>query len=127
MKPVTEAKKVVKVLLQKGKSSLVEYTSEDLPERKYVPSSAVVNGTVACSVLDMGIPYGYPWREVQMQFDAVRFENEMHNAGVWTVQDALKHPQQVFNALHAMMSDTLAEVLNTASIEVKRSKNYDND
>lgn len=84
-----------------------------------MPSPSVNNGYVMENVIDQGIPYGYPWEDLSMTFDAEKLANELHQAGVWTAEDALKFPQKVSAALNATYADNIKQVLEIAQAEKK--------
>ena len=102
-----------------GKSALVECVLDGVSTRKYVPSDAVDNKAVSALVLERGIPYGYPWQSADIKFDGVRFANELHSVGLWTVQAVLKSPQLLWSALRATLSDNVSEILEIATMETK--------
>ena len=107
---------------RKGASTLVQYVDNGAVNRKYVPSKSIVENSVDAESLHRGIPYGYPWGEVNIVFDTQRFENELHNVDIWTTADALKYPQKVWSALRATLSENIKEILEIASSEKKRGR-----
>lgn len=111
----------VTVIATKGASTLVEYLQGDLLQRKYVPASLVANRFVANDVLERGIPYGYPWDEIDLQFDGRQFAVEMINAGLWTVEDVLKEPKKLTGVLRRLFETQIKAVLEAALQEKKRS------
>jgi hypothetical protein len=122
MKKIYGDKTPVTLIAQKGDSALVEYIESGVPIRKYVPTREVNNNRVADEVLSAGIPYGFPWAEISVKFDPQKFENEMHQVGLWTTEDLLKSPQKVWSALRATFADNVSEILDIAKSEkgVKR-------
>lgn len=112
----------VTTISRKGVSTLVQYVDDGAVNRKYVPSKSIVENSVDTEVLRQGIPYGYPWREINIVFDTQRFENELHNVDIWTTVDALKFPQKVWSALRATLSENIKEILTIASSEKKRGR-----
>lgn len=111
----------VKVISRRGNSVLVEYISEGLLIRKYVPAGKVEEAGVSEKVLLQGIPYGYPWDEIEISFDAKKFLKEMHNVGLWTAEDVLKSPKLLWSALRATLADNVSNILQAAKVENKRS------
>lgn len=122
MKKMQGDKTSVKIIIQKGDSALVEYITDGVLLRKYVPVGEVNNNFVKDEVLSAGIPYGFPWGEISVSLDAQKFENEMHQVGLWTTEDLLKSPQKVWSALRATFADNVSEILDIAKSEkgVKR-------
>ncbi len=112
----------VTAISKKGASTLVQYVADGAVYRKYIPTKSIVENSVDEEVLEQGIPYGYPWSEISTTFDALRFENELHNVDMWTTADALKYPQKVWAALRATLSENIKEILTIASSEKKRGK-----
>jgi hypothetical protein len=121
MKKIQGDKTEVKIISRTGNSVLVEYIANELPIRKFVPASKVSDGFVDDVVLEQGIPYGYPWRDVKLTFKGDRFEKEMRNAGLWTVQDVMKYPQKLWSALNATFADDVSNIIEVAKSESKRS------
>lgn len=110
----------VQVVERKDKTTLVQYVDDGLTVRKYIPSVEVGTGQVLDKVLERGIPYGYPWGEIDLKFDSQKFANEMHAVNIWTVDDALKFPQKLWSALNATLADEISKILST-SLKEKRS------
>jgi hypothetical protein len=71
--------------------------------------------------LERGIPYGFPWEEIEIKFDMQRFAIEMHNAGLWTVEDVLREPKTLTGVLRKIFEASFKTVLETAFREKKRS------
>lgn len=112
----------VTMLSTKGASTLVEWINDDgVLCRTYVPAAKFSNGFVADNVLASGIPYGFPWEEVEIKFDMQQFAIEMHNAGLWTVEDVLRQPKTLTGVLRKIFEASFKAVLETASREKKRS------
>lgn len=104
---------------KKGASALVQYQDGNILKRVYIPVDEFGDGHVLDDVLESGIPYGYPWEDLDVTFDGARFANELHNLDVWTVEDALNNPQKLWSALRATLSDNINEILTVASQEKK--------
>lgn len=112
----------ITVVKKNGGSALVEYIEGDEPVRKYVPVDQINDMQVNSEVLQQGIPYGYPWDEIQISFDSQKFAHEMKQVGIWTVEDALRSPQKLWSALRATLADNIKEILTISSQEKKRSR-----
>lgn len=117
------AKTPVTVINAIGDSALVQYIDDGVLQRKFVPTTEVLQGVVSDQVLLQGIPYGYPWEEISTEFNVQMFANELHKADVWTVDDALKYPHKVSAALRATLSENLKAVLELAMSEKKGVRN----
>lgn len=113
---------IVTVITKKDNSALVQYVDDGVLIRKYVPTAKVDKNFIDNEVLDQGIPCGFPWREMELQFDGMKFENEMHNVGLWTAQDVMKSPQKLWSALQATLADNLSTILELAKEESKGVK-----
>lgn len=113
----------VKVLQAKGASILVEFTRDEQTDRKYIPADKLGDGMVSDEVLDMGIPYGYPWEEIELSFDREKLAKNLHDVGIWTAADALKYPQKLSAALYGTLAENLSQILKIAYQENKGVKN----
>jgi hypothetical protein len=122
MMKIQGSKTLVTVVKQKEQSSLVQFVTDEVLTRKYVPTKEIVNGFVPDEVLEQAIPYGYPFEEITLIFNNQKFVNEMHNVGVWTAEDALKNQQKVWAALCATFAENLPIILETSKKELNRSK-----
>jgi hypothetical protein len=116
----------VTLVNRKGQSVLVEYVEAGTVHRRYVPVDEVQGGAVENEVLEQGIQYGFPWEEVELTFNAEQFAKEMHNVSIWTVEDALRNPKNLWSALRATLAENLTEILTIASGEKKRGRHGNN-
>jgi hypothetical protein len=112
----------VKVIKDAGKSVLVEYVEDGMLIRKTVPAHMIRNNQVYTEVLSQGIPYGYPFEEIGIEFNAQKFANELHNLNIWNVEDLLNNPRSVLSALNAGFAVNIAKILEIANIEKKESR-----
>lgn len=117
----------VNVISIKGESILVQYEEGGTLLRRYIPASKLsilkndaTHGVVSVEVLRHAIPYGYPWEDVELTFDQIKFANELRNLGIWTAADALKNPNGLWSALRAALADTLSKILVEARTEIRR-------
>jgi hypothetical protein len=110
---------LVTIISKKDNSTLIQYVDDGVLTRKYVPTAKVDKNFVDNDVLEQGIPCGFPWREMALKFDGMKFENEMHNVGLWTAQDVLKSPQKLWSALQATLADNLSTILELAKEDSK--------
>lgn len=120
MKKIQGTATLVVVRTIKGSSALVEYLVDGVLFRKYVPANKIENQFVADSVLASGIPYGFPWEEISIDFDMQQFAIEMHNADLWTVEDVLRSPKKLTGVLRKIFENSFRTVLETAMQEKKR-------
>lgn len=112
----------VKIIKDAGKSVLVEYVDDGQLMRKTVPAHMIRNNQVYTEVLSQGIPFGYPWEEIEIEFNAQKFANELHNLNIWNVEDLLNNPRSVLSALNAGFAGNIAKILDIAKIEKKESR-----
>lgn len=112
----------VTIVRKNGGSALVEYLEDGEPVRKYVPVDEIDDKHVSSDVLQQGIPYGYPWEELQISFDSQKFSHEMKQVGLWTVEDVLRNPQKLWSVLRATLADNIKDILTISSQEKKRSR-----
>lgn len=117
----TMSRTEVRVIKQHGETLLVQYTLDGVLERKYIPVVELGDGRVLDEVLEQGILFGYPFDELEIVFDNQKFANELHQVGIWKVDDMLKNPKALWSALHATLADDISLVLETALHERKRS------
>lgn len=111
----------VKIISQTGESVLVEYITGEILNRCYIPPEKLDGLMVEDQVLLAGIPYGFPWEDIEIVFDKNKFANHLRNDGIWTPADALRNPQKLWGALRASLADSLSDVLNVSREERKRS------
>ena len=112
---------LVTIISAKGQSALVEHLADGILKRVYVPADKVLNQFVDDKVLAQGIPYGFPWDEIEIRFDMQQFAIEMHNAELWTVEDVLKSPNKLTGVLRKIFEPSFKVTLETALREKKRS------
>ena len=110
----------VTVISTKGETALIQYLQDGQVTRKYIPVKELGDGHVLETVLARGIPYGYPWEDLEMKFDSVKLAHELHQRDIWTPNDALTFPQKLLSALNAVYADNISQILNIA-LKEKRS------
>ena len=101
---------VVKLIKAKNNSALVEYVFDGKLSRCYIPQ-AEFGGHVLNSVLQQGIPYGFAFEELDIKFDSAKLADELHQVGIWTVDDLLKNPKGLASALNQTLSEITANIL----------------
>lgn len=105
-----------------GDSALVQYETNGITERRYIPADEIGDRQVLTEVLERGVPYGYPYDDIKLEFDSQKFANELHNVGVWTAEDALLHPQKLWSAMNAAFADNITNVIRAAKLEKRRTR-----
>ena len=120
-----EEKKVkpvpVRVVGEKGESSLVEYQVEEMYHRRYVPKKAVKDrerdrGKVSPITLGKGIVYGLPWEDfIEITATPESVANKLRQRGVWYIED------MVHSAIvHARVAFDYGEFISRAKREVDK-------
>lgn len=103
----------MKTIKQDKHSKLVEYQENDTIKRVILPVNE--------DDTNMGIPYGLPFADLLKDHVceemAERIEVELHRAGIWTAQDALKNPAAVQGALLAAYAIDYSFILQLAKKE----------
>lgn len=103
-----------------GKGVIVEWVEDGKAIRKVVPVKAVKDNQIEESILEKAPDYGVPWaKELKPNASPEDVEIALHNAGIWTSEDALNNPGGVIGALNAAYKTDLVAVL-------KASKKYIN-
>lgn len=105
----------VRVVQSRGKSAVVEWVDKKKAFRKIVPVKDVDKGKIDKDILDKSPDYGVPWaKEVDPKASPEDIENCLHNAGVWTSEDALTKPGAIIGALNAAYKVDLVAILKAA-------------
>jgi hypothetical protein len=105
----------VRVVQSQGKGAVVEWVSEGRAFRKIAPLSKLKDGKIEEKDLEKCPDYGVPWaKEIKLSATSEDLENALHNAGIWTPQDALKNSQAILGALNATYKSGLSSILKTA-------------
>ena len=97
----------VKIITIKGVAMLVEWIIDAKVYRAIIPESVVtisipgLEGFADLDILETGIPYGLPWKELIPKYEImpIMLEEELHKAGIWTVEDFEKNPGDVQGAV----------------------------
>jgi hypothetical protein len=112
-----------RVIKTKGASSLVEYVDNDVRKRVYIPSSEIVDGQVSNVIISRGIPYSYPFEEIEFTVRGADLAEAFHLLDLWTIEDVLKNPKKLRSALQATIASQLAKILKIAHGEKKGANN----
>jgi len=112
--PKPPSKVTVNVVEKRGKSAVVEWV-DGKAFRKVVPLKDVKDGEILESVLKKSPDYGVPWaKEVDPNATPEDIEVALHNAGIWTAEDALRNPAGIKGAINAAYKSGLVEILQAA-------------
>jgi len=110
----------IKPIFRKKMATLIEYVEDGVPYRVSVQSSSIVtkekDSYVPRHLLDQGLPYGVPW-SLKLNINMITPESleiELHKAGIWTAEDALKNPSTVQSALLSALRINLGDLLRIA-------------
>ena len=112
----------VRVVKSHGKSAVIEWVDDGKVFRKISPVSKIKDGKIDEQELEKCPDYGVPWaKEIKLSASSEDLENALHNAGIWTPQDALKNSQAIRGALNAAYKTGLSSILKTAT-KYKKNK-----
>jgi hypothetical protein len=107
----------IKVLLQVGGNSLVEWTDGDVVNRVYIPSSEVVNNSTSIDTLNSGVQYGLDFESLKIpSITSEMLAHEMRRRGLWTVDDVMKYPNKVIAALQSVYRLDLGTLRNAVRL-----------
>ena len=105
----------VRIIRSQGKSAIVEWIEKKIAYRKVVPLNKMKDNKVGEDVLEKAPDYGVPWaKELKPNASPEDIEVALHNAGIWTSEDAVKNPGGVIGALNAAYKTDLVAVLKAA-------------
>lgn len=105
----------VRVISSRGKGAVVEWVENKQAFRKVVPVSKLKGNQIDEETLDKAPDYGVPWaKEVKPNASAKDLEIALHNAGVWTAEDAMQKPQAIIGAINTAYKTDLAAILSAA-------------
>jgi len=114
-KPKPPSKIAVNIVAKRGMSAVVEWVDDGKAFRKTVPLKDVKDGEILESVLKKSPDYGVPWaKEVDPNATPEDIEVALHNAGIWTAEDALRNPAGIKGAINAAYKSGLVEILQAA-------------
>lgn len=125
--PVEKAQRqiAVTVLRASGKSVLVSWVdTAGQEQRGWLPADKLSSTLLREDVVSQAAPYGLPWAELlaPRSISAEELEHALRNAGVWTGEDAARHPSAVIGALQAVYQIDLAAVLSAANKATKKKE-----
>lgn len=113
--------KSVRVIFRKKSAVLVEYMKGDLPVRVSIPADKIhisedgKEGTVAETILKIGIPYGIPWGkfipDARIDIPGERIEEELHKQGIWTAEDFKQNPGAAQSAVLSVAANIVRSIM----------------
>lgn len=109
----------VTVVSRTDSSALVQYVENGVLTRKTIPTHFLRDNQVSESTLAQGIPYGFPFDEISIEFNVRKFMNELHNLDIWTVEDLLRSPRKLQSAMNAGFADNISKILELSQLEKK--------
>jgi hypothetical protein len=113
--------KQVRIVVSRGKGAVVEWVEDGKAFRKIVPLSKMKGDKIGEDVLDKSPDYGVPWaKEIKLNASAEDLEIALHNAGVWTAEDAMKNPRAIIGAINTAYKNDLAAILKAAKKYIKK-------
>jgi hypothetical protein len=105
----------VQIVASRGKSAVVEWVEDGEAFRKIVPKYKMKGNEIDEDTLGKAPDYGVPWaKEIKLSASAKELEKALHNAGVWTAEDATKKPQAIIGAINTAYKTDLAAILRAA-------------
>lgn len=108
--------KRISVLVIKTRAgiSLVEWKQEGKTVRGSIPQDSIdADGTVSIETLGNATLYGLDFSGLSLP-GAMEFENELHNAGIWTAEDVLHDRPALLRALDALKPALLRAIVDYA-------------
>jgi len=106
----------VRIVKSQGKGAVIEWVSEGKAFRKIAPLSKLKDGKIEEKDLEKCPDYGVPWaKEIELSASSEDLETALHNAGIWTPQDALRNSKAILGALNATYKTGLSSILKTAN------------
>jgi len=107
--------KKVQIIKAHGKSAIVEWIEDGKAFRKTVPSRLIKKDSIEEKELDKCPNYGVPWaKEIVPDLTSEGLEIALHNAGVWTAEDAMKSAGRIIGAINAAYKTDLGAILRAA-------------
>lgn len=116
-KEIKEVKsfKQIKVIQARGESAVVEWVEDGKVFRKIAPVKKINDEQIEEKVLDKCPDYGVAWaKEIELSASPEDMEKALHNAGIWTAEDALRNSRAIIGALNAAYKTDLASIINAA-------------
>jgi hypothetical protein len=117
VKPKKKQVKIhARVVHSKGQTDLVEWVENGEAKRGYIPKTETWEGEIDKDILDAATPYGIPF-EKYLEIPKVTAGDiirSLHNNGIWTSEDLIKHQREALGAIQAVYLVTLA-ALNEAA------------
>jgi hypothetical protein len=119
---------IVRVINAKSQCALIEWSEDGTLYRGTVPEEVIIDDAVRDDLLSIAIRYGLDWEHILA--DAMEnvtpkiISNNLHKAGIWTVNDLRDNPMAALAALQATYGLDVSILLRSAETFVK-SGGYD--
>ena len=111
----------VQVVKKRGESAVVEWVADKKAFRKTVPLKLIKDGKIEEKQLTKCPDYGIPWaKEIEPNLSSEDLEKALHNAGVWTAEDALRSPGAIIGALNTAYKTDLGAILKAAKKHINK-------
>lgn len=110
----------VRVVKQREKVVLVEYTNNNSIERVWIPRDELKDNDVRKEVLRRGVKYGLPWSELlsDSAFDGANLlaeiESLLRRHEVWTLSDLMNKSQVMRGTIQRIVESLLSSVIDRA-------------
>jgi len=112
-----------KIITWNGEAGLAELVRDGCVERVTLPMSILRDATeLTDSEIDSGISYGLPFADfLSPSVDNIPvFVQNLHRAGVWTIQDLKAKTQSVVEALQATYRLEAVQVIQAAELYLQQ-------
>jgi len=105
----------VRVLGKQDDSVLCEAVVDGKAERRFVPARSLKDDTVTKSTFLKSPMYGIPWESLELEpITGDKLAQALHNAGIWTFEDAAQNNQAILGALQQIYSLDVSAILRFA-------------
>jgi hypothetical protein len=104
----------VRIIQAKGESALVEWVTDGIPYRAFVPLIEIVTDQASEETLKAGIPYGVDWENVQLAASAATLAINLRRNGIWTGEDLRLNLQAALGCIQATYGVDLAKLAEYA-------------
>jgi len=109
---------LVKVIGTKSQSALIEWSRDGELHRGTVPEEVIIDGTVRDDLISIAIPYGLDWgyilQNVMNTVTPQIISNNLHNAGIWTIDDLRRNPMVAVGAIQSAYGLDFSILLRSA-------------
>lgn len=92
----------IRVIIQRGPSTLVQWLDDDMPMRGWVPSSKVKGDVIDTVEIRRAQPYGIPYEDIiELKATPREMAKNLRGAGIWTLEDLRGKPNPTLGAIMA--------------------------